>query len=661
LSIDTRAAGADVTDIFFSYSSVDRERVRPIRDALVAQGFEVFWDQEVPTGLDWDSWIRQHLTRSKCAMAFWSAASVGSDNVRHEAVVAKQQGKLISVLLEPLTAQQFPMGLYAQQAANLANWNGDQNHDEWRKFRREYEAKLTPAWVRRQVDELEAELVGERARREGAERRDRILQAQIAKEAETQQDLKRDRDSALDEVAALKATVEKLTQARSEAQAREAETAQSLRRERDDALDEISALRATVEEVTRGQSQAQARAAEAEQELERNHQEALEQATALGATIEQLGQARSEAEAREAKTRQELKRECERASDEAAALRTTIDELARARSESEAQVSESSRRLDEAKAQLSELTKSTTRQIELLKGAVRAALFARGSAVQYVAIAAAVATVGFWTYQLIWSASQPRRPMRDEQASVQSPVLANTSIQQPTQAATKEAASAQQPAPTNASASASAQQAAPQAPAQPATPPAASAQAGSSGTLALPQSAAAPPAATKGLFEIRPNMEATKFASGYLGIVDSLEACQEKCTRSTDCNVFTFNKAGKSCYAYSRAELVPNANFDSGVRAEQLNVAVQTSAPASAVEQPSPTGLFTMRPNMQASSSLAGLERMFSARSLAECEQSCARSATCNVFTYNKAGGACSLYSRADFAPNAAYDSGIRR
>src|SRR5262245_1673971 len=70
-----------MTDIFFSYSSADRERVRPIRDALVAQGFEVFWDQQVPAGMDWDTWIRQHLTKSKCAMAFWSATSVSSDKV----------------------------------------------------------------------------------------------------------------------------------------------------------------------------------------------------------------------------------------------------------------------------------------------------------------------------------------------------------------------------------------------------------------------------------------------------------------------------------------------------------------------------------------------------------------------------------------------------
>jgi hypothetical protein len=37
LTRDTRAARGGMTDIFFSYSSADRERVRPIRDALVYQ------------------------------------------------------------------------------------------------------------------------------------------------------------------------------------------------------------------------------------------------------------------------------------------------------------------------------------------------------------------------------------------------------------------------------------------------------------------------------------------------------------------------------------------------------------------------------------------------------------------------------------------------
>src|SRR5262249_45548758 len=147
-----------MTDIFFSYSSVDRERVRPIHDALVAQGFQVFWDQQVPAGVDWDTWIRQHLANCKCAMVFWSSASIASRNVRHEATIADQEGKLIPVLLEPLNARQFPMGLYAQQAANLVDWNGDLNHEEWDKLRREFEAKLTPGWVRERIAELESQL-----------------------------------------------------------------------------------------------------------------------------------------------------------------------------------------------------------------------------------------------------------------------------------------------------------------------------------------------------------------------------------------------------------------------------------------------------------------------------------------------------------------------
>jgi hypothetical protein len=192
-------------DIFFSYKSEDRERVRPFRDALAEQGFEVFWDQEVPVGADWDTWIREHLNRARCAVVFWSVVSVRSDNVRHEATVAKQQGKLIPVLLEPLRADQFPMGLYMQQAAVLSGWEGNRGHEGWSKLQKEIEAKLTPAWVQRQIHELEAELVAERARRAALEGRDKANQAQIVKEAQARQELQIERDKAHDEAEALKA------------------------------------------------------------------------------------------------------------------------------------------------------------------------------------------------------------------------------------------------------------------------------------------------------------------------------------------------------------------------------------------------------------------------------------------------------------------------
>ena len=215
-----------MTDIFFSYKSDDRERVRPVRDAFAALGFDVFWDQQVPAGVDWDSWIRRHLAESKCAIVFWSSASAASDNVRHEATVAKQQGKLVAALLEPLTAAQFPMGMYSQQAANLVDWRGDLNDAAWGNLRREVESKLVPRWMQQRLDELEAELIAERARREGTESRNKVLRAQIAKEAQGDEDLRHERDKAIDEVTSLRATVQQLNRALSEAEARTAQESQ---------------------------------------------------------------------------------------------------------------------------------------------------------------------------------------------------------------------------------------------------------------------------------------------------------------------------------------------------------------------------------------------------------------------------------------------------
>ena len=146
-----------------------------------------------------------------------------------------------------------------------------------------------PAWVRRQIDEFEAELVAARARCEKLERRDRILQAQIVKEAEVQQDLKRERDDARDEVAALKGTIEKLTQARADATAKQTDAQKALKWERDSALDEVAALKGTVEELTRARADAEARAVELSRHLRKVRQsKAQETARSIGAAFSPL-------------------------------------------------------------------------------------------------------------------------------------------------------------------------------------------------------------------------------------------------------------------------------------------------------------------------------------------------------------------------------------
>jgi hypothetical protein len=499
-----------MTDIFFSYSSADRERVRPIRDALAAQGFEVFWDQQVPAGMDWDTWIRQHLIKSKCAMAFWSATSVSSDNVRHEAMVAKQQGKLISVLLEPLTAEQFPMGLYAQQAANLSGWSGDYDNDQWRKFRREFEAKLTPLWVRRQIDEIEAELVGERTRREGAERRDRTMQAQIAKEVEVQQVLKRERDDAFDQVAALKTAVDELTQARADANAKQAEAQQAWTRDRKKALDKVTALN---EELTQSRADADARVLDLSQRL-RNVREAEQQRLAAIKEEEKAKAAEVEvklnaAETEQQRLKEEVQLQTKAAADAEAKRKAAEAEQQRLKEE----VQRQAKLAAESKAQ------ETARSIS--------------AALPPFVIAAAVATLGFWSYQLIWSVPPPV-------------VAVTTELKEEVQRQTKLATDA------DAKRKAAEERLAP--------------------LLKFEQGRAGAEAATAsstGLFTIRTNTEASgSYASR--SAVASRAACEALCTRSS-CKMFTYEKINGRCYRFGDVSPVFKSNeyFDSGVRIEQ--------------------------------------------------------------------------------------------
>jgi TIR domain/PAN domain len=574
-----------VTDIFFSYSSVDRERVRPVRDALTAQGFAVFWDQQVPAGVDWDNWIRQHLAACKCAMVFWSSASIASRNVRHEATIADREGKLIPVLLEPLDARQFPMGLYAQQAANLADWNGDLNHEEWNKLTREYEAKLMQPWVRQRMDEKDAELVAERARRQGAERRDKTLQTQIAKEAETQQELKRERDGALDEIAALKTTLEESTRARSEAQARETDT-----------LRQIAALRATVDEVTR---------------------------------------ARSDAEQRLSKVR-ELK------------------------------------------------AKEIVRSI--------------GAAVSPLVIAAAVATAGFWTYQLIWPAPQPSQVVTtdssaDAKAKLKAAEIEQQRLQEEMQRQARAAAEAQAKLQTAQQAAQAEQQQQAKAVAdadskrraaeteqqglkeEAQRQAKAAADADAKLKLALTEQQRLAKAATDAdakrvaaeaaqqrlaeelrkvtavSFESRPNMEAVDKMPAGSDRGSTFEACQTTCTRSGTCQAFTFSKTSGLCLFY---DLLPgfrsNPNFDSGVR--------QTAAQSQSTQ--TATKSFSIKANTEASG-IPVAPNWVPGGSTAECEQRCSQIETCLAFAYSRRASQCYFYSGSvSFKPNQEFDSGER-
>ncbi|MET0545563.1 MAG: toll/interleukin-1 receptor domain-containing protein [Caulobacterales bacterium] len=109
-----------MADIFLSYSHIDRVRAEPIVRALTDAGYSVFWDQSTPSGDDWNAMIRDALHSARACVVLWSKASVDSRNVIHEATIALDADKLVPAMLEPLAAEDFPMGFYTVQALDLS-------------------------------------------------------------------------------------------------------------------------------------------------------------------------------------------------------------------------------------------------------------------------------------------------------------------------------------------------------------------------------------------------------------------------------------------------------------------------------------------------------------------------------------------------------------
>jgi hypothetical protein len=117
-------------DIFLSYSSKDRSVAERIQARLAEEGYDVFWDQSTPPGIDWDTWIRGQLCASRCVVVLWSKTSVSSPNVRHEAMIGRDRGNLLPVMIDELDPTDFPIGLFMVQALTIgrtrkslaANW-----------------------------------------------------------------------------------------------------------------------------------------------------------------------------------------------------------------------------------------------------------------------------------------------------------------------------------------------------------------------------------------------------------------------------------------------------------------------------------------------------------------------------------------------------------
>lgn len=122
-----------MADVFISYASEDRSRVRELAEALKQLSLDVWWDREILIGSMFDEVIEKQLREARCVIVAWTKESVRSRWVRAEAGAAADRGVLIPVLLDET---EVPLAFRHIQTAALVDWDGSTEHPGFQSIAR---------------------------------------------------------------------------------------------------------------------------------------------------------------------------------------------------------------------------------------------------------------------------------------------------------------------------------------------------------------------------------------------------------------------------------------------------------------------------------------------------------------------------------------------
>lgn len=123
--------GTRMPEIFISYASTDLERARVLADALTNRGHAVWWDRTIPPGRVFDEVIQEAIQGARCMIVLWSVESVRSNWVKTEAAEGVARAILVPALIDDVAP---PIEFRRIQSANLAQWEGDATHAEFRNL-----------------------------------------------------------------------------------------------------------------------------------------------------------------------------------------------------------------------------------------------------------------------------------------------------------------------------------------------------------------------------------------------------------------------------------------------------------------------------------------------------------------------------------------------
>src|SRR5215211_1353436 len=126
-----------MSDVFVSYARPDEPQAKQVADALRADGYHVWRDDELPAHRAYGEVIEERLKGAKAVVVLWSADAAKSQWVRAEADAARSAATLVQASLDGLVP---PMPFNQIHCADLNQWTGEMDAPGWRKLTESVEA-----------------------------------------------------------------------------------------------------------------------------------------------------------------------------------------------------------------------------------------------------------------------------------------------------------------------------------------------------------------------------------------------------------------------------------------------------------------------------------------------------------------------------------------
>lgn len=132
-----------MADLYLTYSIRERYWVSKLVKALEHEGYSVWWDHAVISGVDFRNDSQLALTQAKCALAVWSPTAVKDHWVLVDSEQAQKKQALISVLAEDC---EIPDVFKPLELTNLKDWTlGDKQSVHFKSLLETIKAYCLPS------------------------------------------------------------------------------------------------------------------------------------------------------------------------------------------------------------------------------------------------------------------------------------------------------------------------------------------------------------------------------------------------------------------------------------------------------------------------------------------------------------------------------------